>query len=88
MSEKTPQTVFHIVDDLVNVCSEIDQHYQDHVLHYDMEEVPAEMLEIKNATAILARNLVKLKQYGEAINGTSNVIGIRKVARNFAASRY
>lgn len=81
MSE-TPQTVFHIVNDLIDVCSEIDQHYQDHVLHYDMEEVPAAFLEIRNASVLLKRNLAELKKYGEAVNGSG------KTPRNFAASRY
>lgn len=87
MSRKV-RTVFHVVDDLVNISSEIDQHYQDNVLHYDMEEVPAPFLEIANAVQLLKRTLAELNNEGEGQANYGNRNASRKTATNYAASRY
>lgn len=82
------RTVFHVVDDLVNISSKIDQHYQDNVLHYDMSEIPAPFLEIQNAVQVLKRALAELNNEGEGQENYGNSKHQRKVARNYAASRY
>jgi hypothetical protein len=82
------RTVFHIVDDLVNISSDIDQHYQDNVLHYDMSEIPTPFLEIQNAVQVLKRALAELNNEGEGQFNYGNRKHKREVARNYAASRY